>query len=165
MSARALLLASLLLCTACAVPAAEPPASGYAQPAQLKGFPRGSLTITRAEGRDSFRIWIADTESRQQQGLMWVRQMSADQGMLFVLPAPRPMFMWMKNTYMSLDMVFFGTDGRVLDIVHGTKPLSEEIIPSGTEVAGVLEIRAGEARRRGIEAGDRLSWSAEAAPR
>ena len=152
----------LLLCAAVATTAACA-ATPDTQPAQLKGFPRGSVTITRSGGRDSFRVWIADTEARQQQGFMWVRQIAADQGMLFPLAAPRPMFMWMKNTYMPLDMLFFNTSGRIVNVVHDTRPLSLDLIPSGVEVAGVLEIRAGEARRRGIAAGDRLSWTAEPA--
>jgi uncharacterized membrane protein (UPF0127 family) len=125
-------------------------------PAQLKDFPRSELSIERRGGRDSFRIWIADTPARQAQGLMWLRELPADHGMLFVLDAPRPMNMWMKNTYVPLDMVFFDNEGRILAIAADTKPLSTDIISSGFEVAGVLELRAGEARRRGIATGDRL---------
>jgi len=132
------------------------------QPAQLKGFPRGTLVIERARGRDSLRIWIADSGDREQQGLMWVRDLPAGQAMIFPLPYPREMNMWMKNTYISLDMLFYGEGGRILHIVHGAKPLSENIIPSGGEVHGVVELRAGEARRRGIDIGDRVSYTADA---
>jgi uncharacterized protein len=125
-------------------------------PAQLKGFPTGQMTIERAQGRDTFRIWIADTPERHVQGLMWLRELPADHGMVFELDAPRPMTMWMKNTYVPLDMLFFGPDGRIVSIVRNTRPLSLEIIDSGGPVAGAVEILGGEAQRRGISKGDRI---------
>ena len=134
--------------------------AGEFQPAQLKGFPRGELTIERAQGRDSFRIWIADTPARHQQGLMWLKELPADHGMLFVLDAPRPFTIWMKNTYVPLDIVFIGTDGRIASIARNARPLSTDLIPSGGDVAGVLEILGGEADRRGIAIGDRLVYRA-----
>jgi uncharacterized membrane protein (UPF0127 family) len=69
------------------------------------------------------------------------------------------MSMWMKNTYVSLDMLFFGTDGRILSIAHDTQPLSLATIESGVVVAGVVEIRGGEAARRGIQIGDRIRYA------
>jgi uncharacterized membrane protein (UPF0127 family) len=78
--------------------------------------------------------------------------------MLFLLSDTRPMSMWMKNTYVPLDMVFFDDKGRILHIHEHAVPLSEAIIDSGGEVAGVLEILGGEAHRRGIQIGDRLLY-------
>lgn len=131
-------------------------ASADFQPAQLRGFARDTLVIQRAAGRDQFTIWLADTPAQQEQGLMWIQQLPRDHGMLFLLPQPRPMYMWMKNTYVPLDMVFFDPKGRILRIHERAEPLTEDIIDSGVEVAGVLEILAGEARRRGLQVGDRL---------
>lgn len=125
-------------------------------PAQLKDFPRSTLTIQRAAGRDTLQVFIADTPARQTQGLMWIRDLPADHGMLFLLDAPRPMQMWMKNTYIPLDMLFFAGDGRILRIVANTTPLSTDIISSESEVAGVLELKGGATRRMGVEVGDRL---------
>lgn len=152
------------LAPACAqTPAASPRATQAAaadfQPEQLRGFARDTLVIQRASGRDQLSIWLADTPAQHEQGLMWVQQLPRDYGMLFLLPRPRPMFMWMKNTYVPLDMVFFDAKGRILRIHEHAKPLSEDIIDSGVEVAGVLEILAGEARRRGLQVGDRLLHS------
>jgi len=148
----ALALWSLLL----AVPAcAAQPAADF-QPTQLRGFARDTLTIERRDGRDTFRVWLALTPTEQQQGLMWIRELPRDQGMLFMLDAPRSMDMWMKNTYLSLDMVFFDAEGRISHIHRNATPLSEEIISSGGAVAGVLELLAGEAARRGIRTGDRI---------
>jgi uncharacterized membrane protein (UPF0127 family) len=126
-------------------------------PAQLKGFPESQLTITHAGGRDSFRVWIADTSARQQQGLMFVRRMAADRGMLFPQRAPRNMAMWMKNTYLPLDMVFIGENGVITGIVPDTKPLTLDTIESPGPITAVLELNAGEAARRGIRAGDKVA--------
>ncbi len=125
-------------------------------PAQLKGFPRDSVQLEAGSGSTTIQIWLADTPERQQQGLMFLTDLPAGYGMLFPLQAPRVMTMWMKNTYVALDMVFIGEDGRVLRIAADTKPLSEDIISSGAPVAGVLELRAGEARRLGLKEGSRV---------
>jgi uncharacterized protein len=138
------------------LPAASPPSAADYQPEQLRGFARDSLVVQRANGRDQFSIWLADTPAQQQQGLMWIQRLPPDYGMLFLLPEPRGMSMWMKNTYVPLDMVFFDARGRILRIHEHAVPLSEAIIDSGVEVAGVLEILAGEAKRRGLQVGDRL---------
>lgn len=145
----------VVLCAALSPACAQTPAAGF-QPEQLRGFARDTLVIQRASGRDQFSIWLADTPAQQQQGLMWIQQLPRDYGMLFLLPEPRPMSMWMKNTYVPLDMVFFDAQGRILRIHEHAVPLSEAIIDSGVPVAGVLEILAGEARRRGMQVGDRL---------
>lgn len=147
---------SFWLCLLLALPACGAQPAGDVQPAQLRDFQRGELTIERRDGRDSFSIWLAITPTEQQQGLMYVRQLSPSQGMLFLLDAPRPMDMWMKNTYLSLDMLFFDAEGRITRIEHRAEPQSERLIHSGGTVAGVLELLAGEATRRGIKVGDRL---------
>jgi uncharacterized protein len=144
-------LAFLLLATmACAQSTKE------FQPTQLRDFPRGTLVIERSSGRDSLRIMFADTPARQEQGLMWIREMPADFGMVFPLLPPREMNMWMKNTYLSLDMLFYDDTGRITHIRERATPQSEEIISSHGVVSGVLEILAGEVARRGIKVGDRI---------
>lgn len=136
--------------------AAHPQASRDYQPTQLRDFPRGSLVIERADGRDLFRIWVADNPARQEQGLMWIRQLPADYGMVFPLDPPRQMHMWMKNTFVPLDMLFYDGKGRITHIHDHAVPQSEAIISSNGTVAGVVEILAGEAARRGIRVGDRV---------
>jgi uncharacterized membrane protein (UPF0127 family) len=137
--------------------AQAPPASAATPtPTQLKDFPRDSLVIQRSSGRDLFQIWVATTPAQHEQGLMWVRQLAPDQGMLFLLESPRPMTMWMKNTYVPLDMVFADEAGRIVGIARNTTPLSTALISSPSNVAAVLEILAGESNRRGITVGDRL---------
>jgi len=150
-------LALLLVFCATLTPAcAQNPAAADFQPEQLRGFARDTLVIQRSKGRDQFHVWLAETPEQQQQGLMWIQQLPPDYGMLFLLPQPRQMTMWMKNTYVPLDMVFFDSGGRILRIHEHAVPLSEAIIDPGVDVAGVLEILAGEAKRRGMQVGDRL---------
>jgi uncharacterized membrane protein (UPF0127 family) len=136
---------------------AQTPGTDF-QPAQLRDFRRDTLIIQRSGGRDQFSIWVAETSAQHQQGLMWIQKLPPDYGMLFLLGESRPMNMWMKNTYVPLDMVFFDDKGRILHIQEHAVPLSESIIDSGGEVAGVLEILGGEVHRRGIQIGDRLLY-------
>ena len=144
-------LAALLLYLASATLAAAEFA-----PAQLKGFPRDTLQVEAGAASTTLQIWVADTPDHQQQGLMFLTELPSGYGMLFPLETPRIMTMWMKNTYVSLDMVFIGTDGRVLRIARDTKPLSEDIISSGVPVAAVLELRAGESKRLGLKNGSHI---------
>jgi hypothetical protein len=150
MTALATCLALLLGAMACAQAAKD------FEPAQLRDFPRGTLEIQRSGGKDTLRVWIADTEARQEQGLMWIREMPGDYGMVFPLRPPRLMYMWMKNTYMSLDMLFYDGDGRIVHIIERATPLSEDIIESRVVSAGVVELLAGEVARRHIKLGDKV---------
>lgn len=123
----------------------------------LATYPKSDLVVeTAAGGRHTFRVWIADTEPRQRQGLMFVRDLPADQGMLFVNRPPRPASFWMKNTHIPLDLLFVDARGKVLHIFERATPLS--LKPMGIEapVRAVFEIKGGESARRGIRVGDRV---------
>ena len=80
----------------------------------------------------------------------------SDQGMLFDFGKPRPVQMWMKNTYISLDMIFIRADGTVIGIGADTVPLSEDTVGVAEPVKGVLEVVAGTAARIGLKPGDRI---------
>jgi uncharacterized membrane protein (UPF0127 family) len=129
----------------------------HAAPAleELGNFPRATVEIASGDRVHRFDVWVADTPERQAQGLMFVRDLAPDAGMLFVHDAPREVSMWMKNTYIPLDMLFIDRNGRVVRIAHETTPHSLESITSGAPVTQVLELRGGEAARRGIAVGDR----------
>jgi uncharacterized membrane protein (UPF0127 family) len=123
----------------------------------LAAFPRGKLEI--ADGKKvkhTFEVWLADSPRRQAQGLMFVRALPAMRGMLFVHESPKPMSMWMKNTYIPLDMVFIDAHGRIQQIVEQTKPHSLDIISSSEPALAVLEIAAGEAKRLGLHPGQHV---------
>jgi uncharacterized membrane protein (UPF0127 family) len=122
----------------------------------LASFPRASLEIRSARGNHAFDVWVAETPERQAQGLMFVRDLPASQGMLFVYPGERDVGMWMKNTFIELDMLFIAADGRILHIVERTRPHSLATISSPRPAKAVLELRGGEARRRGLRPGDRV---------
>jgi uncharacterized membrane protein (UPF0127 family) len=123
----------------------------------LARFPKSAVTIEAAGGgRYTYRVWVADTEARQRQGLMFVRDLPADQGMLFVHSPPRPSAFWMKNTYIPLDLLFVDARGKIMRIFPSATPLSLEPLGVDAPVRAVLELRGGEAARRGIRAGDRL---------
>ena len=120
----------------------------------LATYPKGEVTIETVKGaRHGFRVWIADTSERQSQGLMYVRDLPADQGMLFVNRPARPASFWMKNTYIPLDMVFVSRDGVVTIVAPNAKPMSEETIPGGMAY-GVIELNAGVAEKIGLKPGD-----------
>lgn len=114
------------------------------------------LVIVSGEARHEFQVEIADTPESRARGLMFRRSMPADHGMLFDFERVAPVSMWMRNTYISLDMLFIAEDGRIVRIARDTEPLSERTIPSGEPVLSVLELNASTTRRLGIEAGDRV---------
>lgn len=117
-------------------------------------FQRSTLQIATPDARlHTFKIWIADDEQRRSRGLMFVKHLAADDGMLFVYPQPQPISMWMKNTFVSLDMLFVAADGKVARVVENTKPQSLDTIGSGSPVLGVVELPAGSAARLKIAAG------------
>jgi len=84
---------------------------------------------------------------------MYVRKMPDDVGMLFVYEHPTMISMWMKNTYISLDMIFIGEDGRILSIASDTVPHSLATISSGKPAIGILEINAGISKKLGLAPG------------
>jgi uncharacterized membrane protein (UPF0127 family) len=126
----------------------------------LDAFPHAALEIQTHAGRQHFDIWVADTPQRSEQGLMYVRSLAADHGMLFPLERAGVMRMWMKNTRIPLDMLFIDVRGEIIFIRHNATPESEAIIttpaPVVTPVKAVLELAGGECARRQIEQGDRV---------
>jgi uncharacterized protein len=118
------------------------------------------LAIATAGGPRSLSVELAATGPALVRGLMYRRSLPAGQGMLFDFGSERRITMWMKNTYVALDMIFIGTDGRITRIAANTKPLSTRLISSGEPARYVLEVNAGAARKHGIAVGDRVSHPA-----
>ncbi len=130
----------------------------------LTHFPRTTLEIVSHGHRDRFKVWIADTQLRQEQGLMFVRDLPRSEGMLFPESAPQVAHFWMKNTYIPLDMVFVGEDGRIEKIIANARPFSLAVLSSDEPVIAVLEISGGEAKRLGLAVGDKVSWKKPPGP-
>jgi uncharacterized membrane protein (UPF0127 family) len=128
-----------------------PGASRAVEPARLE-----PVVVETAQGRFTFTAEIADTPELRQRGLMFRHQLPQDRGMLFDWGRVEPVSMWMRNTYVSLDMIFIAPDGRVAKVAEATEPLSDTTISSGGPVAAVLEVVAGTAERIGLKPGDRV---------
>ena len=116
-----------------------------------------SLEVITAKGRQRFVVEVVDTAESRAKGLMFRTEMAPDHGMLFDFRREEPVWFWMKNTYLPLDMIFVRADGTILSIAENTTPLSEAMVPSNGPVRFVLELNAGSAARLGVRAGDRLA--------
>jgi hypothetical protein len=114
------------------------------------------LEIVTKSGVQVFSVEMATTEEEKTTGLMYRKELADGKGMLFDFSPEQEVSMWMKNTYISLDMIFIRADGRILRIAQNTEPMSTKIIPSGGLAKGVLEVIAGTAQKYGIEPGDRV---------
>src|ERR1700750_2958661 len=115
------------------------------------------LEIVTKSGVQVFSVEMATTEEEKQTGLMWRKELADGKGMLFDFSPEQQISMWMKNTYIPLDMIFIRADGRILRIAENTEPLSTKIISSGGIAKGVLEVIAGTAQKYGIQPGDRVA--------
>lgn len=124
--------------------------------AMAQGLPRSELLVETGSSQFRFEVEVADDASERAQGLMFRESLADNAGMLFLYPEPREVEFWMKNTPLSLDMVFVRADGTIARIAERTTPFSEEMIASGEDVSAVLEVKGGMMRQLGIAVGDRL---------
>ncbi|MCI0467836.1 MAG: DUF192 domain-containing protein [Beijerinckiaceae bacterium] len=138
-------------CLAISLVLAQATHAGEAPRPQLK---LENLEIVTSSGTHVFSVEVMRTDQQRERGLMFRRFLPQDQGMVFGFEAERPLMMWMKNTYLPLDMIFIGRSGKVTGLAENTEPLSEEIIPSGAPAYAVLEVNAGTAGRIGLRIGD-----------
>ncbi|MFT7571424.1 MAG: uncharacterized membrane protein (UPF0127 family) [Paracoccaceae bacterium] len=122
----------------------------------LATFSREALTIRSGDKTHKFSVELALNSRQHAQGLMFRRRMAQDAGMLFVYRREESTAMWMKNTFIPLDMLFISRDGTVRRIAERTVPMSEVVIPSGGPVVAVLELNAGTASRLGLKPGDKV---------
>src|ERR1041385_5478320 len=128
-----------------------------ASPAQqLQNFPTGDLTIETAGGPRKFHVELATTPAQLEQGLMFRRTLAPDAGMLFDFKTPSSVTMWMKNTFIPLDMLFIDAAGRVINIAERTVPHSLDLVAATAPARAVLEVNGGTAARLGIKPGDRV---------
>jgi len=128
--------------------------SGSIQQAKLT-----PLTIATPKGNFTYNIELAITDKQRRRGLMFRKAMARDYGMLFDFDRTQNVAMWMKNTFLPLDMIFMRADGTIAHIVENTTPHSLSIISSRFPVRYVLELNAGEASRTGMRPGQVMNYS------
>lgn len=118
----------------------------------------GTVVLRTDSGEHSYAVEIATTQAEKARGLMFRRSMPQDSGMIFLYDTPKVMSMWMRNTYIPLDMIFITQEGSVLRVEANTEPFSTDVIYSGGDAIAVLELNAGEAARIGLKPGDRVEF-------
>ena len=101
-----------------------------------------------------FLVEIAKTPERRQKGLMGRNSLKPQSGMLFLYERPRRASFWMKNTVISLDVIFLSANGKILKIYHNAKPENLQIMSAGENVSAVLEINGNLAKTIKLEIGD-----------
>ena len=104
------------------------------------------------------RVDVADTPQARSLGLMYRTDLAPDQGMIFFFERDEDHRFWMKNTPLSLDMIFISADGRIVGIQVDAEPFSLKPLGVGAPSRAVLEVRAGFARAHGIKPGDRVTY-------
>jgi uncharacterized protein len=160
---RALMLALLLALPACSPQAAErsPTPTPTAREPSVhpeSGLEVIPLSVTTLGGTRHFRVEVARTPAEQARGLMFRTAMGPDEGMLFPYSQPQILSFWMRNTVISLDLIFIGPDRRVINVAANAVPYSEASIVSDAPAIAVLELNGGRARELGIVAGSRVDW-------
>jgi len=122
------------------------------------------LSIVTASGTQlSYAVEIADTPDERRVGLMHRLKLAPDRGMLLWYPEPVEVRVWMKNTYVPLDILFIDEAGKVTGIAEG-EPLSETLLPSNGPVRAVLELNAGQSAAQGITPGAVVQLPSAGAP-
>ena len=117
---------------------------------------KSELVLESGERTFAFQVELADEPRERQVGLMHRKEMAPDHGMLFDFERSQPVAMWMRNTFIPLDMLFIDEGGEIVNIAHDTVPHSEEVLQSAGPVRFVLEVVAGTSRLLGLKPGDKV---------
>ncbi len=124
-------------------------------------FDRSGVEVVRADGkRVAFKVEVASTKEQQTYGLMFVRALPEDEGMIFTFHPPRETAFWMKNTYIPLDIIFVRPNWTVARIAKMARPQDMTPIYSGEPIRAVLEVNGGLAQKYGLAAGDKVKFPA-----
>ncbi len=122
---------------------------------------RRNIFVITPRKRIRLRLRIATSFFDRMKGLMFVKRLGADEGMLFVSGREHKPALWMLNMRISLDMLFADSNGAIVDIIHGAQPFHKvpfRIYAPKRNSMYVLEVRAGFSKRNGIRIGDRLKF-------
>ena len=121
-------------------------------------FKSGSLTINTKYDNLYYRVEVADNQRLKSIGLMYRSSLPANQGMLLLNEKPQQLNIWMKNTFIPLDIIYIDTNGYIVRIVENAQPESTKVMPSDGRVRAVLELNAGQVQKRDIAIGDRVTY-------
>ena len=129
-------------------------------PPPFSDSPTGILDFLQSDGsvKASITVEIADTPETQMRGLMGRSDLSINKGMLFVFQQLKPRKFWMKNTRISLDIIFIGTDECIVNIAESTTPMSEQHYRSDGPIKYAVEVRAGFVKRFKIDSSTCIRW-------
>lgn len=133
---------------------AQTPAAPPSPPSSLR--PLEPVDIVTRHGVKHFKVEIADNEASREYGLMYRKSLAPDRGMLFEFDRADIQSFWMKNTLIPLDIIYIGTDGRIVSIAAAAHPLDPTPLSSKGPAIGVLEIEGGLAAKLGIRPGDQV---------
>ncbi|MBU6299195.1 MAG: DUF192 domain-containing protein [Alphaproteobacteria bacterium] len=121
-----------------------------------QALPTAKVVVDTREGPVAFTVEVASDPASQERGLMFRKTLAPNAGMLFDFHKAVPVVFWMKNTPLSLDMLFIKADGGISTIAANAVPYSEDQIPSSEPVRAVLEINGGRAYALDIQPGDKV---------
>ncbi|MCF8475349.1 MAG: DUF192 domain-containing protein [Emcibacter sp.] len=121
-------------------------------------FEHSQLAIASGGREYRFNVEVAKSYSARAQGLMFRREMPQTSGMLFLFEGSQDVAMWMKNTYISLDIIFMDSNGVIVYIAKSTTPESLDIISPQKLVSSVLELNAGITDLKNIKIGDKIIY-------
>jgi uncharacterized membrane protein (UPF0127 family) len=131
------------------------------KPEEAPSFPRDHLTIETRDGQKvPYETEVATTTDQERYGLMFRKFLPADQGMIFIYDPPLVVQMWMKNTFIPLDMLFVREDGVIVKMITHAVPFDLTPLSSDEPVKAVIELNAGEVMKHGLKTGDRVKFSA-----
>ncbi len=123
---------------------------------------QGELSFISAADQkrmQTISIEFANDDYSREKGLMYRRNMEEMQGMLFLFEDNKPRSFWMKNTYISLDIIYVGIDKKIVSIQKSALPLSEESLPSYKNAMYVVEVIAGFTDKYNIKEGDMIRFT------
>jgi uncharacterized protein len=160
MSRIAITVACALVAAACSTQPAPAPTPTQSSPSvhPVSGLRVIPLTVSSESGKRVLRVEVAASQAEQARGLMFRTELGPDEGMLFPRNPPDVASFWMKNTPLPLDIIFIGTDRKVINVAANTVPYSLDSVASQGVAGAVLELRGGRAAELGIAPGTRVDW-------
>lgn len=124
---------------------------------ELENWEKNMIQISNSSGHfHTFEVYIADSNTKRKKGLMYIESLPNNHGMLFKFDSPRIASIWMKNTYISLDLIFIDKNQTIVKIHNNAEPFNLNSISSKLKVKWVLEINGGLAEELGINPGNKI---------